>query len=87
MEQNMEGVMKGNTIITNGMKLLKTPAFFIISFRNMNTSCEFISEPPMVEKAEEKKSKNEEGKNEMILPPIQRTGTTPKTPRIHRVNQ
>ena len=34
----------------------------------MNTSCEFISEPPMVEKAEEKKSKNEEGKNETILP-------------------
>lgn len=52
----------------------------------MNTSCEFISEPPMVEKTEEK-SKNEERKNEMILPPIQRTGTTPKTPRIHHVNQ
>ena len=83
----MEGVMEGNTIITNWMKLIKTPALFIISFRNMNTSCEFISEPPMVEKTEEKKSKNEERKNEMILPPIQRTGTTPKTPRIHRGDQ
>ena len=85
--RTMQGGMEGNTIITNWMKLLKTPAFFIISFRNMNTSCEFISEPPMVEKTEEKKSKNEERKNETILPPIQRTGTTPKTPRIHRVNQ
>ena len=83
----MEGVMEGKTIITNWMKLLKTPAFFIISFRNMNTSCEFISEPPMVEKTEEKKSKNEERKNETILPPIQLTGTTPKTPRIHRGDQ
>ena len=83
----MEGVMEGKTIITNWMKLLKTPAFFIISFRNMNTSCEFNSEPPMVEKTEEKKSKNEERKNETILPPIQRTGTTPKTPRIHRAYQ
>ena len=53
----------------------------------MNTSCEFISEPPMVEKTEEKKSKNEERKNETILPPIQLTGTTPKTPRIHRGDQ
>ena len=53
----------------------------------MNTSCEFISEPPMEEKAEEKESKNEERKNETILPPIQRTGTTPKTPRIHRAYQ
>ena len=41
----------------------------------------------MVEKTEEKESKNEERKNEMILPPIQRTGTTPKAPRIHRGNQ
>ena len=83
----MEGVMEGNTIVTNWMKLLRKHAFFIISFRNMNTSCEFNSEPPMEEKAEEKNSKKEERKNEMILPPIQRTGTTPKTPRIHRAYQ
>ena len=41
--RTMQGGMEGNTIITNWMKLLKTPAFFIISFRNMNTSCESSS--------------------------------------------